>query len=211
MARVKRKRFSMWKSTMREVFGVDYWWNNRPVCDEINIKWHLICSIFSIFYAVHGVRLVMKKDVRGFTLIEIVMVVAVVGLLGTLGTLSVLRAMQSKRIKTAEAEVHQLSLAILQLAWDTGKWPNGEPRNGTANDEMEDLSILTQAATPTGFDNWRGPYYEGSLVDPWDQNYYFDPDYTSNGVTFVAVGSGGANKSEINTYDQDNIIVRLDD
>jgi general secretion pathway protein G len=154
----------------------------------------------------------MKNMKSGFTLVEIMIVVAIIGLLAGMGTLAVMKAVNNSRIKTAETELQLISSGVLQLAWDTGKWPNGTWRTEAASgaNEIADLSgsALFQISDESVYPNWKGPYYEGSLVDPWGQSYFFDSDYDGKRVV---VGSGGPNRSGVNRYDEDNIYVFLDD
>lgn len=153
----------------------------------------------------------MKKD--GFTLVEIMIVVGVVALLSLLGTYASRSGLENSRKKQAEVELQMLSTAILQLAWDTGCWPNKEPRNEGADRELWDLSgdVVGLMGTDGAFNNWRGPYYDDATIDPWGNPYFFDPDYRVDGVMRVAVGSFGPNGSGRNVYDSDNIYVLLDD
>jgi general secretion pathway protein G len=156
----------------------------------------------------------MKNMKSGFTLVEIMIVVAIIGLLAGMGTLAVMKAVNNSRIKTAETELQLISSGVLQLAWDTGKWPNGAVRSegvGSRN-EMRNLdgSVLFQLRDEDSFPDWKGPYYEGSLVDPWGKAYFFDSDYRVDGVDRIVVGSHGPNRSGINRYDEDNIYIFLD-
>lgn len=152
----------------------------------------------------------MKKS--GFTLVEIMIVVAIIGILAGMGTLAIMKSINGSREKAAESELAIISSAILQLAWDTGKWPNGADR-GTPGSTMV-LDLSAQAAGLTGNDGtfpaelWKGPYYDGNTVDPWGSKYFFHP--SSAGST-VLVGSQGKNKLGAQSGDDDNITVRLDD
>ena len=164
----------------------------------------------------------MKKS--GFTLIEIAVVTMILGLLATLGTLAISKGVRNARIKNTEAELEILSAAILQLAWDTGKWPNGQPRMAGGSVEMWDISgdncgLLGNDGT---YNNWKGPYYDGSTTDVWwrdsapQRKYFFDPDYRhkeADGTVrdAVVVGSFGPNGQGPNQYDSDDIYVLLDD
>jgi general secretion pathway protein G len=154
----------------------------------------------------------MKKN--GFTLLEIVVAVSLLAIIGALASRAVMSSVKKSRIKQAESELQILGAAILQLAWDTGKWPNGEPRNNIANAEIWDLSDSSKGLTGNRngtFPDWKGPYYGGQFTDPWGKPYFFDPDYSHEGKTRIVVGSFGPNRSGRNVYDSDNIYVLLDD
>ena len=105
--------------------------------------------------------------------------------------------MTNSRIKTAESELHIISSAILQMAWDTGKWPDGtlrtEPSGG-----VEDLSTcaLMNSDASGDFSDWKGPYYEGSIKDPWGENYFFASDFDVGGESRIIVGSRGPSRGE---------------
>ena len=159
----------------------------------------------------------MKKS--GFTLIEIAVVTIIIGLLATLGTMAIMKSVRNSRITKTEAELEILSAAILQLAWDTGKWPNGQPRTAGGSVEMWDISgdncgLLGNDGT---YKNWKGPYYDGPIGDSWwsdsapQRKYFFDPDYQIKGIDRVVVGSFGPNGQGPNLYDSDDIYVLLDD
>lgn len=153
----------------------------------------------------------MKK--RGFTLVEIMIVVGIIGILAGIGVPAILKGMQSSRIKEATVEVEMMSAAVLQLAWDTGKWPNGRLRINGGSGEMWDISPARCGLMDTdgSYNEWKGPYYEGDIKDPWGNPYFFDPDYRVNGVNRVVVGSFGPNGVGRNRYDSDDIYVLLDD
>lgn len=157
----------------------------------------------------------MKNENGGFTLTEIMIVVAVIGVLAGIGTLMVSKAMHNGRVKVAEAELQMIATGTLQMAWDTGKWPNGASRTARASGRNEIRNLFGSALFEIGEDDeypdWKGPYYEGSLKDPWGNSYFFDSDYEVRGINRVVVGSGGPNRSGINTYDEDNVWVALDD
>lgn len=154
----------------------------------------------------------MKKR-NGFTLIEIMVVVAVVGLLAALASLAVTKSHQKAIQKQVETELQILSAATLQLAWDTGRWPNKARRNNPGSTEIWQISMASAGlmATDGSYDNWKGPYYEGSLLDPWGNPYFFDPDYFEGGIARIVVGSFGPNGQGRNVYDSDNKYEYLDD
>lgn len=184
------------------------------VCLPFRSLWHSKCFVLSMKMNDRPWRPANEK-ISGFTLLEIVIVVSIVGLLAALGTLGYTKSMRNSRINVAKSELEMIAAATLQLAWDTGKWPNGAWRNESASgaNEISDLTGGPLFSIREGdiYPEWKGPYYEGSLVDPWGKSYYFDSDYRVDGVNRIVVGSGGPNGSGINRYDEDNIYVFLDD
>ncbi len=153
----------------------------------------------------------MNKN--GFTLVEIMVVTSVIGLMGALASLVVVKGIHASRVKQATVELNMISTGVLQLAWDTGKWPNGRPRTNPGSVEIWDLS--TDSAGILGssgsYTDWRGPYYGETTLDPWGNPYFFDPDYRIDGVMRIVVGSFGPNGIGRNRYDSDDIVIRLDD
>ncbi len=154
----------------------------------------------------------MKRR-RGFTLIEILVTMSIITLVASMATYAVLAASRKARIKQATTELQILSAAALQLAWDTGRWPNQAVRTTPGSTEIWDIAPASVGlmAPHAAFINWKGPYYEGSLRDPWGNPYFFDPDYMVKGVNRVVVGSFGPNGVGRNLYDSDDIYVLLDD
>jgi prepilin-type N-terminal cleavage/methylation domain-containing protein len=153
----------------------------------------------------------MKKN--GFSLIEIMVAIGIIGLLAVLGTLTIRKGIRDSYIKQATAELNMISASIRQLAWDTGRWPNGEYR--TQGGSVEEWDISTDSCGLWGNDetysDWKGPYYGGEIEDPWGNNYFFDPDYRIDGINHIVVGSFGPNGQGQNLYDTDDVYVLLDD
>lgn len=145
---------------------------------------------------------------NGFTLIEIMIVVSIIGLLAGLGTFAYQKAITKSRIKTVEAEISMISAAVQQLTWDTGRWPNGTSLKDSLNGTSERWNLSEARVglfkNDGTFKNWKGPYYEGSISDPWGNNYFFDPDYRRDG-THAVIGSFGPNGVGRNKYDDDDV------
>lgn len=148
----------------------------------------------------------MKKN--GFTLLEITVSTLIIGLLISLASLAVMKGIQGAKIKQAKIELELISTAVLQLAWDTGKWPNGQLRTQGGSVEMWDISLdrCGLMGTDGNYNNWKGPYYGGATLDPWGNPYFFDPDYSYKGKVRVFVGSFGPNGVGRNLYDSDDVL-----
>lgn len=154
----------------------------------------------------------MKRE--GFTLIEIMVVIGVLGFLCGLAAIVVTGSVGESKVKQAQTELEMISTAILQLAWDTGRYPNRALRTKPGSTEVWDLRLASSGLLSNfkdAYPNWNGPYYEDELIDPWGTPYFFDPDYRVNGVMRPVVGSFGPNKKGPNLYDKDDIYIRLDD
>ena len=156
-------------------------------------------------------RVHKKHPSRGWTLLEMMVVVVVLGVVMAIALPSIRRARMGSRIQEAQAQVELLSAAIMQLAWDTGRWPTGKPRNNTTGQEAWDLTVPRAGlvATDGSFPDWNGPYIREIPEDPWGNPYFFDEDYSFGGKTIFVVGSFGPNGNGRNVYDSDNIFVQV--
>ncbi|HEY5654012.1 MAG TPA: prepilin-type N-terminal cleavage/methylation domain-containing protein [Pontiella sp.] len=154
----------------------------------------------------------MQQNKNGFTLVEIVVVVAIIGLLATLTSLKVVQIINRGRSNAAGVDLSNIATATMQLAWDTGRWPNRAVRTTPGSVEVWDLSKGSAGLGSNGgnYPDWKGPYYLGETLDPWGNPYFFDPDYRVNGVNKVVVGSFGANGKGRNYYDEDDVFVVLE-
>lgn len=151
----------------------------------------------------------------GFTAPEIMICILVLGVLLAVALPSISKARTQSRIEEAKEELELLSNAILKLAWDTGRWPGGIPRDSTSlTSYPETWELNTTNAglryTSASFPNWKGPYFTKVPLDPWGQPYFFDNDYTTGGKVRIVVGSFGPNRVGQNVYDSDDIFVLLD-
>lgn len=156
-------------------------------------------------------RTTMNKN--GFTLVEIAIVTSLVGMMAVLASMAVINGFRKSQINQSTVELDKISTAVLQLAWDTGKWPNGRARTDPGSAEVWDLSVASAGMLESNgsYTDWRGPYCEDETLDPWGNPYFFDPDYRVDGVMRIVVGSFGPNGVGRNLYDEDDIYVLLDD
>ena len=160
----------------------------------------------------------MKQDkylhLDGYTIVEIMVVVIIIGVLATITTASITRIRKQTRLRVAQTELELIAAAVRQLAWDTGKWPTRLKRTDK-EDEWEIWDLTTSYAGILNndknlFKNWKGPYIANIPNDPWGTPYFFDPDYRTNGIDCVVVGSLGPNRIGRNRYKEDNLFVVLE-
>ena len=145
---------------------------------------------------------------KGYTLVEIMIVVLIIVILSSILAVSITRVRHNARMKVAETELEMLAAAVKQLAWDTGKWPTGITRTDKSIEpEVWDLTRSSAGLLKTdgSYTHWNGPYIAKINTDPWGSKYFFDPDYRTNGIDCVVVGSLGPNRTGRNRYKEDNL------
>lgn len=148
-----------------------------------------------------------------FTLVEVVVACLIVSLLASMAVPHFLKMRTDAQVTEAEINLEMIAAAVKQLAWDTGKWPGGIPREVLGNPEVWDLTVSAaglQKVDAWRFPNWRGAYIDDIPLDPWGSKYFFDPDYTHEGKARPVVGSFGPNRQGRNVYDKDNVYILLD-
>jgi type II secretion system protein G len=148
----------------------------------------------------------------GFTILELIVNVAIIGILSAIAIPAYIAFRDRAKIAQAKSDLHHIQLAIEQLAIDTNKWPGPNEVGKVADKEVWDLNSSDAGLVngdQTKFPGWKGPYLQSVPKDPWGSNYFFDPDYKIGGTDYAVVGSFGPNKCCKNTYDSDNVYLKL--
>lgn len=152
------------------------------------------------------------KHQKGFTLVELMIVIAILGILAAIAIPNFLSYREKSKIAQAESELKGLETTIMDLALDTNMWPTGNPAGDSSNGgEVWNLNAADAGlvANGGGWDGWVGPYLTSVPTDPWGKNYFMDEDYMIDGVNYTVIGSFGPNKVGPNVYDDDDIIILL--
>lgn len=110
----------------------------------------------------------MKINIKGFTLIELMLVVIIIGALVAMVMPRLAGRSEQAKVGAAKADINvNIATALKLYELDNGVYPtSGE---GGLN------ALLTK---PSGATNWNGPYLEKKPVDPWGREY----EYKSPGV-----------------------------
>ncbi len=105
----------------------------------------------------------MKIDIKGFTLIELMLVVIIIGALVAMVMPRLAGRSEQAKVGAAKADINvNIATALKLYELDNGAYPtSGE---GGLN------ALLTK---PSGATNWNGPYLEKKPVDPWGREYEY--------------------------------------
>lgn len=102
------------------------------------------------------------RQVKGFTLLELLVVMVIIGLLvGYVGP-RYFSQLGKSEVNTAKAQIDALETALDIYRLDMGQYPAQE----------QNLKALWQA--PENDERWHGPYLENKIpADPWGQPYMY--------------------------------------
>ena len=98
----------------------------------------------------------LKKDKRGFTLIEVVVIIAVIAILAAILTPLAIKYIGGAKVSRAQAETKSIAATVMKLYSDTGKWPFTDA-NGPSADPGIDRVLSDPDHVPTGAGSDAGP------------------------------------------------------
>jgi len=109
---------------------------------------------------------VRKNEVRGFTLIEILMVVVIIGTLAAMLIPRLTGRSDQARFAAAKADVlTNIATALKLYELDNGFFPTTE----------QGLDALLHRPTVAPIpESWNGPYLENKPIDPWGRPYIYE-------------------------------------
>jgi general secretion pathway protein G len=104
----------------------------------------------------------IKKDYKGFTLIELMLVVIIIGALVAMVMPRLTGRSEQARVGAATADVRaNIATGLKLYELDNGNFPS----------TSEGLNALL--VKPSGATNWKGPYIEKNPIDPWGREYKY--------------------------------------
>lgn len=126
-----------------------------------------------------------ERNVRGFTLMELLMVLVIIGLLAALVGPTLYQRLKPARQSVARAQMENFATALDGFYIDTGRYPSTQ----------EGLASLR--SRPEGLESWNGPYLKKEVPsDPWSGAYVYRAPGRSGGYEIVSHGADGREGGE---------------
>ena len=135
-----------------------------------------------------------RKNISGFTLLEMLVVLVIIGLLAGLVGPKLFSKVDSAKIQTAQTQVKMLKGTLETLRLDIGRFPTAAEGLALLNDAPKDEKIVGK---------WRGPYLDETLPnDPWGNPYQYSlPGANNQPLALYSFGADGKKGGEGNDAD----------
>jgi prepilin-type N-terminal cleavage/methylation domain-containing protein len=183
----------------------------------------------------------LNKNKKGFTLIELMVVLSIISLLATIILGSLSNAREKARISRARQDLIQINNALnLYISkynkapkefTSTTSWINqwntpncqGDYYMNNGTTDVNSLQDRPNGQVLNYFNTEISEFLSTIPIDPWGQQYIVDAVYNcsignplgcenqTSGIWINAIHSGGPNKSAVNVYDSDNIVLMICD
>ncbi len=133
----------------------------------------------------------MKRNNRGFTLIELMVVMIIIALLAGFVAPKFFKRVDESRRTAAKNQISAFESALDMFYIDTGRYPTTE----------EGLTALVKK--PENAKNWKGPYLKKAIPkDPWGNDYVYKcPGQDGRDYDIISYGADGAEGGEGNNAD----------
>ena len=127
----------------------------------------------------------MKKHVKGFSLIEMLVVLVLMAMLAGLVGPRLFQKVGSSKVKIAQSQIELLNSALDTYRLDIGRYPTTE----------QGLKALRRE--PEGIRNWDGPYIAKDVpLDPWEVPYYYKSPGADGPFALYTFGLDGVEGGE---------------
>ncbi len=120
------------------------------------------------------------KNMRGFTLIEIIVVIIIIALIATLIGPNIFKRLSQGKQKAAKVQIEMLGQALDSYRLDIGTYPT----------TSEGLNALI---TNPGVEQWDGPYLKKTVLpkDPWNRDYQYQSPGSNSEYDLFSYGADG--------------------
>lgn len=110
----------------------------------------------------YSVKRQKANNMRGFTLLELLVVMVIIGLLAAYVGPKYFSQVGKSEIKMAQAQIDALEKALHQYRLDVGSYP------------ATDLGLAALVNRPSNEPRWHGPYLSKTPpADPWGRAYVY--------------------------------------
>lgn len=136
-----------------------------------------------------------KVQLRGFTLIEVMVVLVILGILATLVVPRIMSRPDEARIIAAKQDINSIGQALKLYRLDNQGYP-------TTDQGLQ--ALVAKPSAPPAPPNWKtGGYLDRLPKDPWGNEYkYLSPGVkNTNDVDVFSLGADGAPGGEGNDAD----------
>ena len=110
-----------------------------------------------------GVCMKVKKNNKGFTLIEIMVVVIILGILTAIVAPNIIGRVGDAQITAAKQTIRSIESALRMYRLDNFNYPSTE----------QGIEALTNKPNGQNARNWKGPYLDRVPDDPWGNKYLY--------------------------------------
>ena len=124
-----------------------------------------------------------NQDIKGFTLLELLIVIVILGLLVSLVSVNFLPTLSNAYVEVAKQDISRLQQALVMFKINEGKYPN-------SSQGLESLKINPgNLRNPSKYPN--GGYINKIPVDPWGNNYVYVFPGQNSEYDIVSLGADG--------------------
>ncbi len=105
----------------------------------------------------------IKKNNKGFTLIEIMVVVIILGILTAIVAPNIIGRVGDAQVTAAKQTIRSIEGALRMYRLDNFNYPNTE----------QGIEALSKKPIGQNARNWKGPYLDRIPEDPWGNKYLY--------------------------------------
>ncbi|MBD9597785.1 type II secretion system major pseudopilin GspG [Ensifer sp. ENS05] len=127
-----------------------------------------------------------RRNMEGFTLVELLVVLAIIGLIAAIATPQVLRYLGAAKVDTTKAQIRNVQSALELYYIDSGRYPSTEE------------GLVALETQPDSNSSWNGPYLKkgGTLKDAWGNAYKYESPAGDKQFQITSFGRDGREGGE---------------